>query len=71
MKTRRESGERKRGGTVGTTSRERGSPSTSLLYILLLAVNSTDLHKETNAHVAPRLFTPPRESREEKKKKKK
>lgn len=51
MKTRRESGERKRGGTVGTTSRERGSPSTSLLYILLLAVNSTDLHKETNAHV--------------------
>lgn len=33
--------------------RQRGSPSTSLLYILLLAVNSTDLHKETNAHVAP------------------
>lgn len=74
VKTRRG---RKRGGTttVGTTWREKPPPSTysiylhSLLYILLLAVNSTDLHKETtrDAHVNSSVILLARgESREKK-----
>ena len=45
-----------------------GGPPTALLYILLLAVNSTDLHKETNAplplYPVVRLFTRCQENRE-------
>lgn len=74
VKTRRG---RKRGSTttVGTTWREKPPPSTysiylhSLLYILLLAVNSTDLHKETtrDAHVNSSVILLARgESREKK-----
>lgn len=77
VKTRR-GRERKRGSTVGTTSREAKGregkgrllhlSTYSLLYILLLAVNSTDLHKET-ATLTPRLFSSllSRENRGEKK----
>lgn len=75
VKTRRG---RKRGEggttTVGTTWREKPPPAYSiylhsLLYILLLAVNSTDLHKETtrDAHVNSSVILLARgESREKK-----
>lgn len=42
----------------------RSQPTYTLLYILLLAVNSTDLHKETNAPSVARLFTRWQQSRE-------